>query len=481
VSGSAQAALDGLLADLGLDRSDSGGPINFVGDDPVVASRHRPAAASAAALAAQAVGVAALWRLRGGEGQEVTVDLHRAAVPGLRTSSLFWQNGHRLEYGRSPKEAPNFFLTRDSRRMFVLRTSAYPANLLGLLDLLKCRNDTESLSTAIAGWDSTELEEKLAEHRLVGAVARTRKEWLVTPQGRWLAAQPPILVEKIGESAPENPGRGERPLSGIRVLDLAHVLAGPVCARVLAEQGADVLHGSAPLRPDDFRVVMDTGHGKRSAFVDLDRPGEVDRVRRLLADGDIFVQSFRPGSLDRRGLGPRDLAAQRPGIIYVSVSAYGNGGPWMARGGFDPVGQTVSGLAVAEGSPEAPVLAATFTLNDYLAAYLAAAGATAALVRRAREGGSYHVQVSLTRSSMWLQELGRLPSELWPDRAAGAPPIPEPRDADFMTTRTVFGELVHAKPVVEFSATKARWHCGPSPPGSSSLEWLDANERRGRR
>lgn len=480
MSVAAHTALDGLLVDLGLDRSDNGGAIHFVGDDPIVASRHRPAAASAAALAAQAVGVAALWRLRGGKGQDITVDMHRAAVPGLRTSSLFWQSGHRLEYGRSPKEAPNFFLTRDGRRIFVLRTSAYPANLLGLLDLLGCRNDTESLAAAIAAWDSTELEEKLAEHKLVGAVARTKEEWLATSQGRWLADQPPVLVEKIGECAPEAPGQGDRPLSGVRVLDLAHVLAGPVCARVLAEQGADVLHGSAPLRPDDFRVVMDTSHGKRSAFVDLDRLGEADRVRRLLAEGDVFVQSFRPGSLEKRKLGPRDLAALRPGIVYVSVSAYGNGGPWRARGGFDPVGQTVSGLAIAEGSPEAPVLAATFTLNDYLAAYLAAAGATAALVRRAREGGSYHVQVSLTRCSMWLQELGRLPSEQWPDLAAGAPLIPEPRDADFMATSTVFGDLVHAKPVVEFSETKARWRCGPSPPGSSPLEWLDANKRGGR-
>lgn len=479
MSVAAHTALDGLLAGLGLDRIDSGGTINFVGDDPIVGSRHRPAAASALALAAQAVGVAALWRLRGGRGQDITVDLHRAAVPGLRTSSLFWQSGHRLEYGRSSKEAANFFPTRDGRRVFVLRTAAYPANLLGLLDLLGCRNDTESLAAAIATWDSATLEEKLAECKLVGAVARTKEEWLATRQGQWLADQPPVLVEKIGESAPEAPSQGDRPLSDIRVLDLAHVLAGPVCARVLAEQGADVLHGSAPLRPDDFRVVMDTGHGKRSAFVDLDRPGDVDRVRRLLTEGDVFVQSFRPGSLEKRGLGAREVAGLRPGIIYVSVSAYGNGGPWKARGGFDPVGQTVSGLAIAEGSPEAPALAATFTLNDYLAAYLAAAGTTAALVRRAREGGSYHVQVSLARCSMWLQELGRLPPQLWPDVGANTPLIPEPRDADFMATSTVFGDLIHAKPMVEFSLTKARWRCGPSPPGSSPLEWLDSNKRGG--
>lgn len=473
MSSAANAALDGLLPVLGLSRGEIGGTIRFFDDDPIVASRHRPAAASAAALAAQAVGVATLWRLRGGAGQDITIDLRRAAVPGLRTSSLFWQSGHRLEYGRSPKEAPNFFRTRDGRRMFLLRTAAYAANLLGLLDLLECANDSRALAATVARWNSGELEERLAERKLVGVVTRTRDEWLAHPQGRILAALPPVRIEKIASGEPPGLEPGTRPLGGVRVLDLAHVLAGPVCARVLAEQGADVLHGSAPLSPDDFRVVMDTGHGKRSAFVDLNRPGETGRVRDLLAHGDVFIQSFRPGSLERRGLGPRDVASHRSGIVYVSISAYGDAGPWRERGGFDPVGQAVSGLAVAEGSAEVPVLAATFTLNDYLAAYLAAAGATAALVRRAREGGSYHVEVSLTRCSMWLQQIGRLPMALWPASVDDRPPVPEPRASDLMTSDSVFGELVHARPVVDFSLTKARWDRGPSPPGSSPLQWID--------
>ena len=478
MSKAAQAALDGLLAVLGLSRGDIGGAVGFVDDDPIAASRHRPGAASAAALAAQAIGIAAIWRMRGGRGQDISVDVHRATVPGLRTSSLLWQSGHRLEYGRSPKEAPNFFLTKDGRRVFVLRTAAYAANLMGLMDLLRCPNDSAGLAHAIAEWNSADLEETLAERKLIGVIARTREEWLAHPQGQWLAAIPPVHVEKIGESEPERFAPGPRPLAGVRVLDMAHVLAGPVCARVLAEQGADVLHTSAPLSPDDFRVVLDTGLGKRSAFVDFNRSGDIERVRALSSTGDVFIQSFRPGSLDKRGLSPSDLARLRPGIVYVSVSAYGGGGPWMGRGGFDPVGQAASGLAIAEGSSDAPVLAATFTLNDYLSAYLAAAGATAALARRAREGGSYHVQVSLTRCSMWLQELGRLPAEQWPDRDEGKPPIPEPREADFMKTASVFGELVHARPIVEFSQTKARWDRGPSPLGSSPLCWVGATTGR---
>jgi crotonobetainyl-CoA:carnitine CoA-transferase CaiB-like acyl-CoA transferase len=471
MSVAAHAALEELLQNLELSQRAIDGPIDFIGDDPIAASRHRYGAASASAIAAQAVGIADIWAMRTGRTQRITVDLHRSVVPGLRTSSHVSQNGHWLDYARSPKEVANFFRTRDDRRIYVLRTAAYASNLIGLLGLLRCSNDTESISSAIARWDAADLEEALAERQLVGAVARTREEWSKHDQGRLLASVPPVIVGKIADSEPRPFLPAARPLTGIRVLDLGHVLAGPVAARVLAEQGAEVLHVSAPLNPDDFRVVLDTGFGKRNAFIDLSHQAQIDRVKALLSSADVFVQSFRPGSLEKRGLSPSDVARLRPGIVYVSVSAYGGTGPWMARGGYEPVGQTVSGLAIAEGSAELPVLAPTFTLNDYLSAYLAAAGATAALARRAREGGSYHVQVSLARCSMWLQDLGQLPRDQWPMREPGAPLFPAPRESDFMETQCAFGRLKHARPIVDFSETKSRWDRGPEPLGASLPLW----------
>jgi crotonobetainyl-CoA:carnitine CoA-transferase CaiB-like acyl-CoA transferase len=140
------------------------------------------------------------------------------------------------------------------------------------------------------------------------------------------------------------------------------------------------------------------------------------------------------------------------------------------------VGQTVCGLAMDEGSAEQPLMAPTFTLNDYLAAYLAAAGALGALLRRAREGGSYHVQVSLTRCSMWVQELGRLPMEQWPDRSNGEPPVPAPQASELMTTDSVFGPIRHAAPITRYSETKAFWELPPAPPGSSRPKWLVRKE-----
>ena len=468
-----ELVLESLLSQIGISRADSGGPIEIVGSDPVVPSRHRPGLASAAALAAQAAAIGTIWKMRTGRSQEISVDLLQAAIPGLRTVRYLVQNGHSLDFFGPQTTAPNFFATRDDRRIYLLRFPTYPKHLRRLLELLGCTNDsTEAMSNAVRGWNAVELEDALAERRLVGAVSRQREEWLAHPQGRWLAERPVIHIEKLGDSPPEPFLPASRPLSGVRVLDMTHVLAGPTCSRVLAEQGADVLHVEPPNQPDGLTNALDTGLGKRSAYIDLDRPDDVQVAQALAREADIFVQSWRPGSLDGRGFSPERLARHRPGIIYVSVSCYGSGGPWRTRGGYDPVGQTVCGLAMDEGSPDRPQMTPTFTLNDYLAAYLASAGALGALVRRAREGGSYHVQISLTRCSMWLQELGQLPAEQWPDRSNGMPPLPTPRPSNLMSIPSAFGTLQHAAPIARYSETKAFWALPPAPAGSSRAEWL---------
>lgn len=467
------STLNSLLSQIGLSPGDSGGAIDILGHDPVVPGRHRHGLASAAALAAQGAAIAAIWKLRSGRGQDVSVDLRRAVLPGLRTVRYLEQNGHALDFFESNATAPNFFRTGDDRRIYLLRFPSYPRHLQRLLDLLGCTNDdTGTLAGAVRRWNALELEDALAERKLVGAIARSRQEWLAHPQGQWLATEPAIRIEKLGESAPEPFLPARRPLSGLRVLDMSHVLAGPTAARMLAEQGADVLHVESPSRPGGLNNTLDTGIGKRSAYIDFARPGDADLARALVRDSDVFVQSFRPGALDRAGFSPGRLARERPGIIYVSVSCYGAGGPWRTRGGYEPVGQTVCGLTVDEGSPGQPLMAPTFTLNDYLAAYLGAAGALGALLRRAREGGSYHVQVSLTRCSMWVQELGQLPAAQWPDRSNGTPSVGEPDPSHLMVTDSAFGPIRHAAPITRYSETGAFWEMPPMPPGSSRPEWL---------
>ncbi len=471
----ASNAMAALVAQLFPGNPPSTSPISFSGDE-LHLSRHHYGAAAAAAAGAYAYGISRLWQVMTGVEQRACINLGRATVPGLRTSSHLWQNGYRLPYGRPPLESANFFQAKDGRRLYVLRISQYASLVSGVLKLLECNNETEALSRAVARWDSDALEDALAERGLLGCIARTRDEWLAHPQGIVLNAMPPVSVTRIADSAPQPLKRVGRPLESVRVLDMAHVLAGPVAARMLAEQGADVLHATAPLVQEDIRVVMDTGFGKRNTFIDLARPDGVATARSLLESADVFIQSFRPGSLGRKGFSPLDLAALRPGIIYVSVSAYGSDGPWAARGGLDPVGQAVSGLCIAEGSSDAPVLAPTMTLNDYLSAYLAASGVTSALLQRSLEGGSYHVQVSLTRCSMWLQELGRTPSSCWPDHAASYGDGLEAREADMTETQTVFGRLRHPRPLVDFSATPAYFAGGPTPLGSAPATWATISD-----
>ena len=337
-----------LLSQMGVSAEDTGGTIAIGGADPVVASPHHLGAAAAAALAAQGAAVAAIWRMRTGRGQDVSVDLRRAVVPGLRTVFHVSQGGKPLR-SRDAYGGKHFFRTRDNRQIYLLRASIYVKMLVGLLDLLKCKSDDASVAEAVAQWHSAELEDAIGEHRLVGVIARRREEWLAHPQGQWLAGRPAIAMEKIGESAPEKFGPAPRPLSGVRVLDMTHVLAGPASARTLAEQGADVLHVISPKHVDTADKMVDTSFGKRSAFLDLDQEADRARLAELVRGCDVFVQSWRQGALARRGFGPRDLAKLRPGIVTVSVSAFGAGGPWATRAGYDPVGTVTSGLAVEEG------------------------------------------------------------------------------------------------------------------------------------
>nr|MDQ2736626.1 CoA transferase [Pseudomonadota bacterium] len=234
--------VDELLSTIGVKRDDVGGQISIAGADPVVSSRFRIGGATSAALAAQGAAIAAIWRKRTGRGQDVFVELRRAAVPGLRTAYHLSQNGYPVEmFPRSRYPQTDFFRTRDGRQIYILRTPLYIQNLLGTLALLNCSHDPVDMARAVSKWDALELEESMADKKLVGVMCRTRDEWLAHPQGAWLAARPPVEIEKIGGSDPMPLPGGPRPLSGLRVLDAAHVLAGPVTSRMLAEHGADVL------------------------------------------------------------------------------------------------------------------------------------------------------------------------------------------------------------------------------------------------
>jgi len=251
------------------------------------------------------------------------------------------------------------------------------------------------------------------------------------------------------------------------VLSFTHAIAGPVVGRTLAEHGADVLCAT---RPDDYEhewIYAEANVGSRSAYLDLGTAGGQDRAAGLLAGADVVVNNHRAGALERRGLDPVRLAERYPGIVCVSVTCYGSRGPWAGRGGFDMNGSAASGLMTIEGSEAEPRLPVTGMINDYLTGYLGAVGAAAALLRRAAQGGSWHVTVSLTRTAMWCGSLGFVDPALAGSDAEHSLREPLPYDAP-----SPLGDVHMLAPPVRFSATPPAW---PDPPlvprGSGRAEW----------
>jgi CoA transferase family III len=460
----ARAAVADLYAGLGQPvTADQLDRLAFSGEEPDFDTRHQTVLASASVTAAYGLGVAEYWRLGHSTRQRVDIDLVQAAA-ALHPAQFQCQNDHPIPALSLARELKaDFYRTADQRWFFPI--GSYPHHRDGVLALLDCPNRPERLAEAISSWRGEELEDAFAGARLPGAMARDRAEWAEHPQGRLLAAMPAVEIEKIGDSPPEFTAGRHRPFDRLRVIDMAHVIAGPVAARTLAEHGADVLRISSPYQPDPIPQILDTGIGKRAAYLDLTREDQRARLAELCADADVFVQSWRPGAMERLGFAATDLARLRPGVVYVSVSAYGAAGPWASRGGFEQLGQVVSGLAVEQGDGERPSMVPTYLLNDYLTAYLGAVGAVAGLLARAERGGSYHVRVSLTRTSMWVLSLGRrTPSR--PVRPADLRPVLETRESPFGTLRQL-------PPVARLSQTPPRWDRPPVPLGAHRPVWLD--------
>ena len=247
----------------------------------------------------------------------------------------------------------------------------------------------------------------------------------------------------------------------MRVLDLSRLLAGPVNARTLAEHGAEVLLVNSSRLENIPLFVMDTSHGKRSCCLELDDPAGVAALRDLAAAADVFTQGYRGGSLARRGFGPEELAELRPGIVVTTINCYGDAGPWRLRPGWEQMAQTVSGMVVGQGGADHPALLPAAAC-DYTTGYLAALGTIAALWRRAHEGGSYHVRVSLCQTARWFTEAPPVAGE-----ATGFGDL-----APFLTASdTAYGRLHHLGPVARLPVTPGRWEVPTSPIGTHAPAW----------
>jgi crotonobetainyl-CoA:carnitine CoA-transferase CaiB-like acyl-CoA transferase len=472
-------AFEQFMKDLGFSPSDGGGKVTFTGQDPILRSHFRIGAAMAIPAMGAGVGAAAIWRARTGNTQDLTVDLRESvynvnpligaimrmsqsagvipAADPLPSNFNFLHptvNGLLVQAPIGLGNPMTFvpFETKDGR--FFNITGAYPHLERRGLQALNVPPGRDNLVRGFKNVNSFEFEERLNEMGGVGVVHRSAKEWLAHPEGVYLAKTPLVEVVKIANSGPEpwaaNPAR---PLSGVKVMSNTHVIAGTVSARTLAEYGAQVLHVARDQAFEHEGLVVDVNVGMRSTFVDLRNPEQNRRLKALVPRADVFIENYRVGTLDRLGFGAQELAAVRPGIIYLSVNANSWDGPWAKRGGFDMEGLAVSGFTLAEGDGGPPRFPPTLVMNDYIAGYLGAAGVLAALRRRAKEGGSYHVRVSLTRAAMWYASLGQFPTKEF-DANDPQHRMIEP---ELLVAQTPYGKVQRLGPQVKLSKTPGRW------------------------
>lgn len=447
-------------------KSDALNNVALTGCDPVLPSSFRIGAAAQVSIAAAGLAAAEIWRHRTGAKQSVAVEMRDAAVE-------FRSERYLRVIGQEPPPAwdplAGVYRTGGSEGYVRLHTN-FPHHRQAILDVLACGPTRDEVQVKLQSWDAAAFETAAYAAGGVVAALRSPQQWANHPQAEAIAPLPVITIERIGDAAPRPIGRGNRPLSGIRVLDLSRVIAGPVAGRALAGHGADVLAVAGPDLPTIPWLVIDTGRGKRSAHVDLKTQAGQATLRRLLADTDIFSQGYRPESLANLGFSSAAVAAMRPGIVYVSLSAYGHAGPWANHRGFDSLVQTATGINHAEaaaagiaGPKELPAQAL-----DHASGYLMAFGAMMARLRQAQDGGSWHVRVSLAQTGRWLADMGRIENgSSYPDPTLG--------DIGSLLEEhsSGFGRIRCVRHAAQLSVTPARWERPSVPLGTDAAIWPD--------
>ncbi|PZQ47549.1 MAG: carnitine dehydratase [Rhodovulum sulfidophilum] len=488
------AAFAAFMADIGGAAEDGGGAVTFTGEDPILRSHFRIGASMALPAMAAAVGAAAIWKDRTGEGQDVSIDLREAVYNVNPLMTPIMQT--RLALGAVAPDDPvatgftftptingnlyqapvglgnpfSFvpFRTKDGRFMNI--TAVYPHLLSRALKLLDCPPTREAIAASVATWNGEELEAAMFEAGVVGVMHRTTAEWLAHPEGAHLAGTDLIEIRKVADGAPV-PWTADptQPLSGIKALSLTHVIAGSTAARTLSEYGAEVLH---IMREQSFEhevVWTDVNIGMRSANLDLNRPDQNAALAALLPDADVFIDGFSGRGIERLGFGIDEVVAARPkGVVYLTVRGYSWDGPWKMVRTFDMEAVSTTGFTITEGSggypdfggafadPEGdgplPAFPPTLVMNDYIAGYLGGAGVIAALRRRAAEGGSYHVHVNLARAAMWYASLGIFGSTDFTPGETNRMIAPETIAFD-----SPYGRVSRLAPMAKLAKTPGKW------------------------
>lgn len=340
-----------------------------------------------------------------------------------------------------------------------------PHHRQAALAVLKCEPTREAVARRVEQRDGEEWEDAIVAAGGCAARLRSAEQWTSHPQGRAVASEPLIIWDKPstrGETAWQP--SPVRPLAGLRVLDLTRIIAGPVATRFLAGYGADVLRIDPPDWEEDA-VAPEVTLGKRCARLDLKTEAGRDLFRTLLSTADILVHGYRKDALARIGFDASARQGIRPGLIDISLNAYGHGGPWEKRRGFDSLVQFSTGIAAAgmDWRQSAVPVSLPVQALDHATGYLLAAAAIRALIARTTGEGSLTARLSLARTAKLLMDHRSTPTELEFEKASA-------RDYAASLEHSAWGPAYRLLPPVTIEGAPMWWERPAGPLGSEPIE-----------
>lgn len=451
------ALADTLPRCLGWDGANWDG-IQFVDAVEPLATSMPIGAVARLALGAVGMAAATIARARSVPMGPISIDTQSAAL-AMCANDYLGLNG---APPASWPELTRFYRAADG---WVFLHAGFEPQKRRLLAALDAPDDRDALAEKLATMSTQDIEDRCLATNTCGRRLRTPSEWRDHPAGQEIAAQPVLIYRPLASNSGHAWTPAKRPLDGIRVLDLSRVLAGPTIGRTLAEHGAEVLRIAGPNIPFIEPLVIDTGYGKRAANVDLETPEGLDDLSRLITQADVFIDGYRPGALDRHGLDRKTLRALNPGLVHLSLSAFGETGPWAGMRGYDSLVQAAVGLSGGEPPKRLPCQPL-----DYLAGYLGAFAVMRALIGRAEFGTGAEIELSLAGMAHWLVSMA---DKIGP--AAGAPdknPTPDDVADQITALDTVFGRVTSLRPALDVPWRPRDW----APPvrlGTHAPEWLD--------
>lgn len=394
--------------------------------------------------------------VRGLSPQTMKLDRRRCGLL-LNSLQLHFQNGYSTimdTWGVNPDNGT--YRAKDGRHVTMI--GIHPHLRDRLLSYLDCTNSAKAIQAACERKTAQEMEDDAIRLNLPLGVVRTPEEWLAHPVGSIVAKRPLIDFEGSGSERQRFLGKAaHRPLEGVRVVELTHMVAGPACGHLLAEQGADVIKVQPPLGDWVLPIWMEGSWGKKNILLDIKGRRGKARFHELLSSADVLIDGQRPGSLAGLGLDDAGLREINPNLVHASLSCFPLGTPWGLRPGFEQIAQAVTGTihVHSQGMPEPTVVPAL--INDYLTGYLVAIGVIAALAEREQQGGFFHVAASLSRCSTLSPSLAEpLDAELYE-------PVRMKDLADHAIDQpTPAGVFTRIAPAVEFSHTPSMVHRYPT-------------------